>query len=446
MSETLTQSMPPSLAQPSISKLDALLNDRPLPTWRFAAWPVMIMLAVGIGWAFFAQLDEVAIATGEVVPQGSVKTVQHLEGGIIEELFVREGDTVVVGQTLLQLDLASSGTNVEELRVRLDSELLTKARLEAEATGEPLVFPPDAAERRPVLVAAQQQAFQARENELSATISVMGEQVRQKELEVEELQARRQAVGRNFNLARERLAMSKSLLSEGLTAKMEHLELEAEVESLEGEMQSLEPALPRAQAAVQESSERMREEEIRFRREAQEKLGETEQSIARVSELINKADEQGLRAEIKSPIDGIVKNMRYNTIGGVVRPGESILELVPTGDALVIETKLNPTDRGYVAIGQKAQVKISTYDFARYGGLDGQVIQVSPDATTGEDGQPFFKVVVQTDKTYLGASEGQLPITPGMQAQVDIHTGSRSVMDYLIKPVLKLQHEAFRER
>lgn len=437
--------MSESIAQ-SPGKLDSLLTERPLPSWRYVAWPVMILLSAGLIWAHFAQLDEVAIASGEVVPQGNVKTVQHLEGGIIQEIFVSEGDHVVEGQTLVQLDLASSGTNVEELRVRLDSELLIKARLEAEATGNPLIFPPDVAERRPILVAAQQQAFEARQNELESTMRVMQEQVRQKELEVEELQARRQAVQRNYNLASERLTMSKSLLSEGLTAKMEHLELEAEVESLEGEIQSLIPALPRAQAAVQEAAERVNEEEIRFRRESQEKLGETEQSIARVAELIAKADEQGFRAEIKSPIDGIVTNMRYNTIGGVVRPGEPILELVPTGDALVIETKLNPTDRGYVAVGQKAQVKISTYDFARYGGLDGTVIQVAPDSTTGEDGNPFFEVVVQTDKTYLGSVEGQFPITPGMQAQVDIHTGTRSVLDYLIKPVLKLQHEAFRER
>jgi len=204
--------------------------------------------------------------------------------------------------------------------------------------------------------------------------------------------------------------------------------------------------VPRARAAVNESKQRMRESKIRFNREAREELGETEQEIARVKELLTLATEQGTRAEIKSPIDGVVKNLRYNTIGGVIRPGEPILEIVPTGENLVIESRLSPIDRGYVNEGQAAMVKISTYDFARYGGLEGTVIQLAPDTTIDENGQPYFRVIVQTDKNYLGAAEGILPIVPGMQATVDIHTGKKTVMDYLIRPVLKLRHEAFRER
>ncbi len=427
-------------------RLDALLMQNPLPGWRIVAWPVMVLIAVGLTWANFAKLDEVAVTTGEIIPLGKVKVVQHLEGGIIQELFVSEGDTVKQGQSLLQLDVASTGTNQEELQVRLDSQVLVKARLVAEAEGANLEFPDDVARRQPAIVAAQRQAYQARKRELSSTLSVMGEQVKQRELEVQELNARRKAVGRNFKLASERLKMSKSLLAEGLTAKMEHLELEAEVENLDGEMKSLAPALPKAQAAISESRQRLEETEDRFRREAQDELGRTEQEIARILELLAQATAQGIRAEIKSPIEGIVKNMRYNTIGGVVRPGEPILEIVPTGEQLVVDVKLNPIDRGYVTENQKAVVKISTYDFARYGGLTGFVKQVAPDSSTDENGAPYFQVIVQTDKNYLGDTEGVLPITPGMQATVDIHTGRKTVMDYLIKPVLKLRHEAFRER
>jgi adhesin transport system membrane fusion protein len=186
--------------------------------------------------------------------------------------------------------------------------------------------------------------------------------------------------------------------------------------------------------------------ETHFQREAEEQLGRTEQAIAQLEELLAEATEQGVRAEIKSPIDGIVKKLRYYTIGGIVSPGEPIMEIVPTGDKLVVEAKLNPTDRGYVNEGQRSLVKVSTYDFARYGGLDGTVANVAPDSTTDQNGTPYFRVIVQTDKTYLGEEEGKLPITPGMQATVDIHTGTKSVMEYLIKPVLKLRHEAFRER
>ena len=428
------------------ARLDALLVSHPLPSWRIFAWPVMTMLVVLFTWAFFAELDEVAVAMGEVVTQGKIKVIQHLEGGIVEELFVVEGDAVKKGDTLLQLDLASTGSNLEELRVRLDSQLLVRARLTAEAEGSKLAFPKDAANRQQTLVSAQRQAFMARKRELDSTMRVMIEQVKQRELEIQELSARQKAAKRNYKLATERLKLSKSLLSEGLTPKIEHLELEAEVESLDGEVRSLEPALPKARAAAEESKQRLKEGEIRFRREAREELGKTEQEIARLNELLARVTEQGSRAEIKSPIDGIVKNLRYNTIGGVIKPGEPILEIVPTGENLVIQSKLNPTDRGYVTEGQRALVKISTYDFARYGGLEGTVILLAPDTTTDENGQPYFRVIVQTDKNYLGEEEGSLPIVPGMQATVDIHTGKKSVMDYLVRPILKLRHEAFRER
>lgn len=427
-------------------RLDALLARHPMPSWRMFAWPVMVLLVVAIGWSYFVDLDEVAVASGEVVPQGSVRTVQHLEGGIVQELYVADGGLVRAGDPLLLLDLASGGTNLEELLVRRDSELLVQARLVAESEGREVAFPEDIARRRPALVNAQRLAFDARKRELLSRLNVMREQITQKKLETDELRARREAVRRNLNLAQERLKISNSLLSEGLTSKIEHLELEAEVESLDGELKGLVPALPKAEAAVQEATQRLEEGEGRFRREAQDELGTVSQNIARIDELLVQAREQGSRAEIKSPIDGVVKNLKYNTIGGVVRPGEPILEIVPTSEQLVVEAKLNPTERGFIRAGMPAVVKVSTYDFARYGGLNGEVIRVAPDTSLNEDGSPYFKVIVQTDKNYLGRDETDLPITPGMQATVDIHTGQKSVMDYLIRPILKLRHEAFRER
>ncbi len=427
-------------------RLDTLLASHPLPSWRLFAWPVMALLTVLLTWAFFAQLDETAVSEGEVVPQGKVRVVQHLEGGIIEQLFVAEGDTVKKGDTLIQLDQSSTGTNQDELGVRLDSQLLVRARLTAEAQSDELTFPQGIAQKRPNLASSQRQAFEARRRELKSTLNVLKEQVKQRELGTQELLARQKAVKRNYKMASERLKMSASLLTEGLTAKMEHLELEAEVESLDGEMRSLAPSIPKSKAAVEEAKQRLREGQIRFRREAREELGKTEQEIARIKELLKRAREQGSRAEIKSPISGVVKNLRFNTIGGVFKPGEPVTEIVPTGENLVIQSRLNPTDRGYVTEGQNALVKISTYDYARYGGLDGTVIQVAPDTSMDENGQPYFRVIVQTDKNYLGSEEGSLPIVPGMQATVNIHTGKKSVMDYLIKPVLKLRDEAFRER
>jgi adhesin transport system membrane fusion protein len=428
------------------TKLDSLLADNPLPSWRALAWPAMIIIAVAVGWSAVAELDEVAVSTGEVVPLGRIKVVQHLEGGIIKEIYVREGDTVKENQPLMLLDLASTGANREELRARLDGLLLIAARVEAEANGKTPDFPADIAGRQPAVLAAQRQTFEARKRELDSTLNVMREQVRQRELEIRELDSKRKASSRNLELAKQRLKMSASLLGSGLTARVEHLKLEAEVESLEGEVQTLTSSLPRAQAALSESQQRQRELEVKFRREAQDEFGKTEVEISRVRELLSKATEQSVRTEVRSPNDGIVKNMKFNTLGGVIRPGDPIMEIVPTGDNLVVESKLNPTDRGYVESGQRALIKISTYDYARYGGLEGEVILVAPDSTTDQQGNVYFRVVVHPDKTYLGRRPGELPITPGMQATVDIHTGTKSVMEYMVKPVLKLRHEAFRER
>ena len=431
---------------PYASPLDELLIRRPMPSLRFAAWPIMILITTLLTWANFAKLDEVSVAMGKVVPLGKTKVIQHLEGGIVQEIFVHEGDTVQEGDKLLLLDLASGGTNREELQVRLDSELATRARLEAEAEGRKLRFPRALEQRQPALVEAQRQAYEARQRERTASTNVLKEQIKQRELDVKELQAKKKATERNHALARERLKMSASLLAEGLTARIEHLKLEAEVEQLDGEMKGLIPAIPRSEAAVEEAKKRVAEAEESFRRAARDELSKTEQNIARIQELISEAEKQGNRSEIKSPINGIVQKMVVSTVGGVVKPGEPIMEIVPTGDKLVVEARLNPTERGFIVEGQPAMVKISTYDFVRYGGLEGTVIHVAPDASKDENGAPYFRVVVQTDKTYLGSRAGQLPITPGMEATVDIHTGRKSVMDYLVKPVLKLKDEAFRER
>jgi adhesin transport system membrane fusion protein len=427
-------------------RLEALTVGHPLPTWRPVARTVAVLLAILLVWANFAQLDEVSSANGEVIPQGKVKVIQHFEGGIIQNIYVAEGDMVKTGTPLVQLDLGTAGVNREELAVRIDGLTLTSARLEAEANGRDLQFPEDVAKRRPQFVANERQAFEARRKELASKRGVLADQLRQRELEVQELEARLRATSNNLKLAQERFKMSTSLVKEGLTAKMEHLQLEAEVEKLQGEMKALETSVPRARVAVEEATGRLNETDLAFRRAAQEDFNKTEQDLARAREIAVQATEQGLRSEIKSPIDGVVKNLRYHTIGGVVRSGEPIMEIVPTGENLVIEAKLNPVDRGYVTTGQKATVKVSTYDFVRYGGLDGTVIHVAPDSSTDPKGEPYFRVVVQTEKTYLGEAAGKLPITPGMQATVDIHTGKKSVMEYLVKPVLKLRHEAFRER
>lgn len=448
MTEQQTMPVPVAPAEPPpANRLDMLLVNAVRPDVRYLSWLIMAMLAGFLLWSVFAQLDEVSVAQGEVVPHAKVKVVQHLEGGIIRRLEVSEGGRVAKDQVLMQLDLGGVGTSREGLAAQLDGLLLKRARLQAEAKGVEPKFPKDIAKLRPDLVAAERETVRARRTELKGRRGVVVQQVRQRELQIKELQAKRNAVVAKLELGRERLRLSKGLLVDGLTPRMEHLRLKREVGEMAGEKTVLDQTVPRAESALAEAQAKLAGVTERFRREATELLGLLESEIARGRETLGKVSKRADRTEIRSPIDGIVKNLRFNTIGGVVRPGEAIMEIVPVGDELVIQARLSPVDRGYVREGQPAVVKISTYDFVRYGSLDGKVARIAADTNTvSGSGQPYYEVIVRTGKSYLGGGPGELPITPGMQATVDIHTGARSVLSYLVKPILKLRHEAFRER
>ncbi len=429
-----------------MSGLDELVAQRRARGWKGVAGLVCLLLVVTLVWASFTRLDEVSIAMGQVVPLGNVKVIQHLEGGMIEAIHVREGDTVTSGAPLLGLVLGANRLNREELQARLGSLRLRRARLLAESAGGEARYPDDVTRRQPDVATAEQRTLAARRSELTSSIAVFSAQIEQGRQTAAELRARRAAVVSDLALARRKLVMSGNLMKQGLTTELAHIDTQREVGRLRGERAVLNASLPRAAAVRAEAENRILEIRTRFRRRAFEELGGIEIEINRSRELLIQATRQAARADIRSPIDGIVKNLRYHTIGGVVQPGAPIMEIVPSGDRLVIEVRLDPADRGYVRLGQKALVKISTYDYVRYGGLDGTVVRIAPGSDTDGRGQPYFSVIVETSRAWLGESEGALRILPGMEATVDIHTGARTVIDYFLRPVLKLKSEAFRER
>jgi adhesin transport system membrane fusion protein len=430
-----------------MNRLDGLESKASAKGWRRSAFLVTIAIVVLIVWANFAELEEVAVASGEVVPQGQVKVIQHLEGGIIGQIFVTEGTTVKAGDLLLQLDRGITGSNRDEIEIELDSLILTRVRLVAESQGTELVFPEAQAARRPKMLQAERQTYESHNLELQSSVTVLREQQRQRELDLRQIRSQLNSTKKNLALTLERFVMSEDLLAVGLTPKIDHVQIEQEVEKLQGEMEELKSAIPRAQASIAEATERIKEEKLRATRIAHEEMSAIERRIAEVREKLGRATDQVVRTKISSPIDGVVQSMRHHTIGGVARPGEPLMEIVPTQERLVVEAKLNPTDIGYVRVGQSSLVKISTYDFSRYGGLEGRVASISPDShVDSATGQSYFRVIAETDKNYLGFEPGDLPIAPGMEATLDIHTGSKSVMQYLLKPVIKVRSEAFRER
>lgn len=426
--------------------LDDLVSAHAFPRSHAFAKIVMLLIASFFVWSYFAPIDEVAVAEGEVVPQGQVKVIQHLEGGIVEEIHVTEGQTVAKGDPLVRLELGLNAANKAELQVQIDGLLIKRARLRAEAEEKPLEIAAELGERMPDVVRNERDTYESRKRQLESGLELLRKQTRQRELEIRELETKLHGREANLKLALQRFAMSTELLKNDLVPKIEHLTLENEVETLRSAVAEFRSTLPKVREALAEAEERERSERLNFNRTVLEELGQVEVAIARNRELLARATDQATRTAIKSPIVGVVKNLRYHTIGGVVRPGEAIMEIVPLQEKLVVEARLNPVDVGYVRRGQPAVVKLLTYDFVRYGGLDGRVTQVAPDSSLDRDGRPFFRVIVETEKSYVGDKPGSLPITPGMSSAIDIHTGEKSLLSYLISPVLKLKHEAFRER
>ncbi|MBN35705.1 MAG: multidrug resistance efflux pump [Rhodospirillaceae bacterium] len=429
-----------------MSELDDLQEKTKVSSIRIFAWSVVILLIILGAWASQAELDEVATAFGEVVPQGQVKTIQHLEGGIIEEMFVTEGDIVMAGDPLVRLDLTASDTREAELQVTLDGLVLRRARLLAEANGEEPAFTEDVVQRRPQMAQNEINSLNARRAEMESSMLSAEEQVHQREADLRQLEEESGALRSQLTLAREAFSMAEDLITDGLISRQDHLALKIEVDQIQGQLATVNASIPGAESALAEAKERMREAELAFQRNALDELANVEIQIDTTQEEILKATAVARRTLISSPIDGVVKSQRFYTIGAVVRPGEAIMDIVPSDDQLVVEARLNPQDVGYVREGQAATVKISTYDYIRYGGLDAEVILVSPDSHQDESGNTYFRVVAATDRAYLGSEPGEYPITSGMEATVDIHTGTNSVLTYLLKPVFKLRHEAFRER
>ncbi|MBV5332349.1 HlyD family type I secretion periplasmic adaptor subunit, partial [bacterium] len=309
----------------------------------------------------------------------------------------------------------------------------------------PPVFPEHLAKEFAAVADAERSTFKAHHAEFSGAVDALSGQITQGRQRIAEMQAKLTSLEATLSLAKQELAVSEDLVRDKLISQLDHFQRKNAVERLQGEVAMTRQAIPGARGGLEESRARKREEEGKFRRRAADELGEVERRIGSLQEELGRATDQEKRAIIRSPIDGVVKNVRYQSEGNVVKPGEPVMEVVPSREELVVEVSLSPADRGYLSIGQQALVKISAFDYYRYGGLDGKVTAIAADTDTGKNEERFYRVTISTDKSWLGDAPGEFPISPGMQAEVDIHVGSRSIFWLLIKPILKLKHEAFRE-
>jgi membrane fusion protein, adhesin transport system len=406
-------------------------------------WAVAVGLSLFIGWAWFTSLDKVTKGAGRVIPQTNNRIVQHLEGGIVSEILVREGQQVAEGAALLRIDNSFSRAELSQATLELKARRLTIQRLEAESSIA-RKFEPDPTLKGELgeLALKEQDLFRARIGGLDAQTRVADDQIRQKELEVSELRTRAGNLIRERELVVPRVNSLRRLSRQGAVSMNDLLDSERSLQQLESKMQELGIEIPRAEASMSELGRRREQIIAQFKAEAEKDRREAGVQAAKLEETISAMQDRSRRSEVSAPIAGIVNKLHVNTIGGVVKSGEPLVQIVPLEDSLVVEARLSPQDRAEVWPGLPAVVKISAYDYSIHGGLKGRVLDISPDALQDDKGEPYFRVRLAANATNFGPGR---PVVPGMLAQVDILTGRHTVLDYLMKPMRQMQANALRQ-
>ena len=406
------------------------------------------IVVIGIGWAAIATVEEVTRGEGRVIPTSKPQVVQSLEGGIVKEILVRVGSVVHKDQPLLRIDdtgFASSLGEVEAKQYALRAQI---ARLEAEVkNASTITFPEDLIAVAPAAVKSEQALFEIGQKNRANQLGVLEERKTQREQELSELRDTESRAKQSLDLAQQELNLNAPLARQGIVPRADYLRLQREVNELKGELENAQTRIPAAEAAVRESLKLLDDAGLTFQREAQTALTERQSELAVIQETLRAATDRVSRTEIRSPADGIVNTMNITTIGGVVRPGEDILEITPMDDTLLVEARVKPSDIAFIGPGQRAVVKLTAYDFSIYGSLEGTVERIGADALVDpKTGESYYTITVRTQESALKRGDEVLPIIPGMVATVDVITGKKSVLAYLFKPIIKARDEALRER
>jgi len=398
-------------------------------------------------WANYSMLDIVSMTTGEVIPSTQVKTIQHLEGGIVREILVREGGLVKKGDTLVILEPAANVADVGELSVRLDSLRGDIARLEGLAKGyDSPSFPKGLVAANPAVVAQSKRRFATMRQRYRSEVAQQMQTASQRRLEIIEIKTRIRNSRNNLKPVREQISISDALLRDNLSNRFKHLDLLKEESQLIGSIEQDEVGLARADAALKEALAGLESITSNFNEDNQRGLDEAYLNFAELNQRVQKFQDSLTRTIVRSPVNGTVKTIYVFTLGGVLKPGDPVADIVPTGDRLIIEAKLPTQDIGYIHVGQSVKVNLASADAARFGALKGEVVQVSPDALITPEGEPFYKVRIVTESDHFEKGSLKYSLFPGMQVAANIQTGSRTVFEYLTDRYWVAMDTALQER
>lgn len=429
-----------------MSELDAATRMRPSFSSTILLFTIIALVIAFIIWATFARVEEMTRGSGQVVPSQEIQVVQSLEGGVLQEILVRQGEMVDKGQVLMrisdvQFSSEERGTEARSLGLRAK-----KARLTAEANAEEFSMPEDIAEKAPRVAENEMALYTSRQKELQNQYDILDDKIDRARADLAEVNAQISRLTESRKLLREELEITKEMVRQRAVPKLEEIRLNREVSDLSGQINAESQRRTSLNAQLS-AAEREREgQEAKFRSQALSELNEVETEISALRENLKSIGDRVDRAELRSPVDGVVNSIALNTIGGVVEPAMKLIEIVPVDDELKIVAKVAPDEIAFIRPGQPAKVKITAYDPQKYGALDGTLERIGANSVTDREGNVFFEIEVRTEKNFLGEEAMPLPITPGMVAEVEIITGKRSIMEYLLKPLLRARDRALTER
>lgn len=429
-----------------MGQVDAALHRKPRIGALILSIGTVCMLGILLLWAAWAEVDEVTHGQGQVVPSQRTQTVENLEGGILEAVLVREGQAVEKGSPLARINNEGAASQYRDALGKSYEQRVAIIRLTAALAGVEPEFDAELKEKAPQIITDQMALHEARKAQYMAELDALDFLYKQKMRDVEEQTNRMRQLEDNLKLSLEQLALQKNLVDRQLYSRIEYLNQQQRSITLKGDIEALTASIPKAQAAAQEAQQKHAFRRAEIRGQVAEEINKRRAELASLQESLAAGEDRVTRTELRSAVRGVVKRILVHTVGGVVKPGESIMEVVPIDDSLLVEVQVRPADIAFIRSEQKAKVKISAYDFSIYGGLEGQVEQISADTIEDRRGDFYYLVKVRTHKNAIHYRDQDLPIIPGMICTVDILTGQKTILDFLLKPILKSKANALRER
>lgn len=406
----------------------------------------VITVFVFIIWASFAEVDEITRGSGDVIPSGENQVIQNLEGGIVNDILVNEGDKVKANQILIKITNAKSTSSYESNEIKIHELEAKSLRLKAESKAISFKTPKTDNPTFQQFIELEYGLYLSHLTELKAQDSVVVQQIEQKKQEYRETLKRVKHLQHSLTLVNQEVTMTEPMVKEGIKSRVDFLKLKRESNEIEQKLDSARLSLPSLASQIEEYRNKRIEQRLAFQNDAKKERNEVRAEIKRITQDKTALSDQVLRTDVRSPVDGIVQKLYIHTKGGVIRPGDDIVEIVPTNDNLLLAVKIKPSDIAFIHPGAEAMVKFSAYDFAIHGGLKGKITRISPDTITDNKDNTYYLIYIQTNRSYLGSPQHPLEIIPGMMVDVDIVTGKKTIMQYILKPILKSKQYVFSER